>query len=106
MEPSLAGGMKVCLPHLGHMIKIATMPIYGKNLLKIFFSRIKGPMAWGLVCSIGDMGPMKFEKSDDLELTLTFFMERSFFYIDSYRQNFLIFFLSETRKPRPLIFVV
>ena len=32
----------------GHMNKMATMPIYGKNPLNIFFSRTKRPMALGL----------------------------------------------------------
>ena len=32
----------------GHMTKMATMPIYGKNPLNIFFSRTKRPMALGL----------------------------------------------------------
>ena len=35
-------------------------------------------MARGLVCSIGDMGPIKFEKKDDLGLALTFFMAQGF----------------------------
>ena len=30
---------------LGHMTKMAAMPIYGKKPLKIFFSRTNGPMA-------------------------------------------------------------
>ena len=36
---------KVCVPHLGHMIKIAAMPIYGKSPLNFFFSSTKGPVA-------------------------------------------------------------
>ena len=32
----------------GHMTKMATMPIYGKNPLNIFFSGTKRPMALGL----------------------------------------------------------
>ena len=32
----------------GHMTKMATMPIYGKNPLNIFFSGPKRPMALGL----------------------------------------------------------
>ena len=42
----------------GHMTKMATMSIYGKNPLNIFFSRTKRPMA--LVCSIRDVGPTRF----------------------------------------------
>ena len=29
----------------GHMTKIAAMPIYGKNPLKIFFSGLDGPIS-------------------------------------------------------------
>ena len=32
----------------GHMTKIPTMPIYGKNPLNILFSGTKRPMALGL----------------------------------------------------------
>ena len=32
----------------GHMTKMATTPIYGKNFLNIFFSGTKRPMALGL----------------------------------------------------------
>ena len=32
----------------GHMTKMATMPIYGKNPLNVFFSGTKRPMALGL----------------------------------------------------------
>ena len=31
VEPPWVGGRKVCSPLLGHMTKMATMPIYGKN---------------------------------------------------------------------------
>ena len=33
----------------GHMTKMATMPIYGKNFLNLFFSVTKRPFALGLV---------------------------------------------------------
>ena len=32
----------------GHMTKMATMPIYGKNFLNVFFSGTKRPMALAL----------------------------------------------------------
>ena len=35
------GGTKVCSNGPGHMTKLATTPIYGKNLKKIFFSGTK-----------------------------------------------------------------
>ena len=34
--------------HIGHMAKMAATPIYGKNHLKIFFSRSRRPMILGL----------------------------------------------------------
>ena len=50
-------GTKVCSWHLGHMTKMAAMPIYGKNPSKIFFSRTGRPFSRNLVCSIGDFSP-------------------------------------------------
>ena len=32
----------------GHMTKMATMPVYGKNSLNVFFSGTKRPIALGL----------------------------------------------------------
>ena len=48
METPYDGGTKVCSNVPGHMTKMAAMPIYGKNPLKIFFSRTKRPMTLGL----------------------------------------------------------
>ena len=42
------GGTKVCSNAPGHVTKMAAMPIYGKNPLKIFFSRTRRPMTLGL----------------------------------------------------------
>ena len=36
MEPPWGGGTKVCSKGPDHMTKMAAMPIYGKNLKKIF----------------------------------------------------------------------
>ena len=36
--------MKIYTNKLGHMTNMAAMPIYGKNLKKIFFSRTNRPM--------------------------------------------------------------
>ena len=41
---SLGRGTKVCPRHVGHMTKMADMPIYGKNSSKIFFSRTGRPI--------------------------------------------------------------
>ena len=54
VEPPWVGGTKVCLQHLGHMTKMATMPIYGKNPSKIFSGT---DFQESLVCSIGDPSP-------------------------------------------------
>ena len=35
---------KIYAKYFGHMTKMAAMPIYGKNHLKIFFSRTRRPM--------------------------------------------------------------
>ena len=52
--------MKVCSSGSGHMTKMATTPIYGKNPIKIF-SRTRRLMTLGLgMYSIGDVGPTKF----------------------------------------------
>ena len=39
MQPLDRGGKKVYIFRPGHMAKMAAMPIYGKNLKKIFLSR-------------------------------------------------------------------
>ena len=39
VEPPWVGGTKKFSRHMGHMTKMATTPIYGKNPSKIFFSR-------------------------------------------------------------------
>ena len=48
METPKDPGTKVCSNGPGHMTKMAAMPIYGKNPLKIFFSRTRRPMTLGL----------------------------------------------------------
>ena len=45
VEPPWEGGTKVYINGPGHMTKMAAMPIYGKNLKKIFFSRTGGPIS-------------------------------------------------------------
>ena len=44
VEPPWVGGTIFCSQHLGHMTKMAAMPIYGKNPSKIFFSRTCRPI--------------------------------------------------------------
>ena len=45
MQPPGKGVKKAYIYCPGHMTKMATMPIYGKNLKKNFFSRTTGPIA-------------------------------------------------------------
>ena len=73
VEPPWVGGMKVCSGGLGHMTKMAATPVYGKNHLKILFSRTKGPMTLGLGMQHWGHGPNKVCSNDDLGMTLTFF---------------------------------
>ena len=49
MEPPWVEGTKFCSRHLGHMTKMAAMPIYGKNPSKIFFSRT----GWPIITKLG-----------------------------------------------------
>ena len=67
-------GNEICSRGLGHMTKMAATPIYGKNPSRIFFSRTKGPVTCGLVCSIGAIIGCS---NDDPRLTLTYFTARS-----------------------------
>ena len=39
---------KIFTNYTGHMTKMATTPIYGKNPVNVFFSGTKRPMAMGL----------------------------------------------------------
>ena len=51
----------------GHMTKMSITPIYGKNLLHIFLSGTKRPMAVGLgMYSIGDVGSTRFAQMINL----------------------------------------
>ena len=45
-------GMKIYTNEQGHMTKVATMPIYGKNLKKSSPPETIDRWPWNLVCSI------------------------------------------------------
>ena len=60
VEPQWDGGTKVWSNGLGHMIKMAAMGIYGKNLKKSSSLEPKGWWPWKLVCSIGYSSSTKF----------------------------------------------
>ena len=74
IEPHWDGGTKICSRGLGHMTKMAAMPIYGQ---KSSSPEPKGQWPCGLVCSIGDLGPIIVCSNDDPWLTLTYFTARS-----------------------------
>ena len=71
------GEKKVCSNGPGHMTKMAAMPIYGKNPLKIFFSRTIRPMTLGLGMKHLPCGAYQVCSNDDPGLTLTYLTPRS-----------------------------
>ena len=76
METALDTGTKVCSNGPGHMTKMATTPIYGKNPLKIF-SRTRRRMALGLGMQHLGCGAYQVCSNDDPRLTLTYLTSRS-----------------------------
>ena len=54
------GETKVCSNGPGHMIKMAAMPIYGKNVKKSSTLELKGRWPWNLVCIVGCSSTTKF----------------------------------------------
>ena len=59
----------------GHMTKMATMPIHGKNSLNILCNQ--RPVALGLEMQRCERGPYQVCTNDESRLTLTYFMARS-----------------------------
>ena len=74
---SWIGEWKINRRGLGHMTKMATIPIYGKNPSKIFFSRTKGPMTLWLGRKHWGLGPIIVCSNDEARLTLIYFTARS-----------------------------
>ena len=70
-------GNQSCSTGPCYMTKMATMPIYGKNLKKIFFSRTKRLMTLKLSMQHWVLEYFKICSNDDPGLTLTYFMARS-----------------------------
>ena len=48
----------------GHLTNMATIPIYGKNFLNLFFSGTKSPLA--LICSIVGVSSTRFAQMMNL----------------------------------------
>ena len=76
--------MKVWSNGPGHMTKMAAMPIYGKNPLKIVFSETGRPTTFGLSIQHQGLGPYKNCSNDDPVLTLTYFTARSTFLTNAF----------------------
>ena len=80
--------------HLDHMTKIAAMPYMLKTLKNLLIRSHRTLWPWVIVCGIGNMGPIKFEKKYNLQLTLTFLTERSNYFtktpIGITLKNFLV----------------
>ena len=53
------GGTNVFINYPGHMTKMATMPIYGKNPSKVVFSRTTGPISTKLGMKHRGLKPFK-----------------------------------------------
>ena len=77
MEHPWDGGTKVCSNGPGHMTKLAAMPIYGKNLKKIFCSGTKRQMTLKLGMQHLVLEYYQVYSNDDPGLTLTNFTTRS-----------------------------
>ena len=68
---------KIYTKYSGHMTKMSAMPIYGKNPLKIFFSRTRRPVTLGLGMQHWGCGAYQVCSNDDPKLTLTYLTSRS-----------------------------
>ena len=63
--------------NLGHMTKMAGMPIYGKNPSKLFFSGTTGPISMKLGMKHWDLEYYNVIINYDIWMTLTYFTARS-----------------------------
>ena len=77
MESQWDGATKVCSNSPGHITKMTTMSIYGKNPKTIFFSRTKRLMTLKLRMWHWVLEYYQVYSNDDPGLTLTYFMARS-----------------------------
>ena len=68
--------MKICSNGPAHITKMAAMPIYGINPLKIFFSETSMPVTFEHGIQHQGLEPIKFCSNDDPGLTLTYFTAR------------------------------
>ena len=85
------------------MTKMATMPIYGKNPLKVFFSRTRKLVTLGLGMFHKGCGTYQVCSNDDPKLTLTYITSRSNLLPNAFKWDFfekLIFWI--LLKPKSL----
>ena len=76
-EASIGRGNQCIKNNLGHMTKMATMPIYGKNPWKIFFSGTGRPTSTKLGMKHWWLKYYNVYINHDPVMTLTYFMARS-----------------------------
>ena len=90
------------------MTDMATMPIYGKNSLNLFFSGTKRPLAFNLdlVCRIGDVGPTRLAQIMNLGWPwLTWWQGQIWFLMHLYGENlkmFIFYNWAEFIKVKPI----
>ena len=77
MKTSFDNVVKIYTNCFGHMPKMADIPIYGKNPLKIFFSRTRQLMTIGFGMLHSGCRAYQVCSSDVPRLTLTYITSRS-----------------------------
>ena len=77
----------MCANGYGRMTKMAAMPIYGKNPLKIF-SRTRRLMTLGLYMQHWGCGAYKVCSNNDPRLTLTYLTSRSNLLPNAFKWDF------------------
>ena len=76
VEPLWIGETKVSSRHLGHMTKMADMPIYGKTLQNLLLWNRRADFHETWYIASGSL-PIIVCSNDDPEVTLTYFTARS-----------------------------
>ena len=100
MEPPLNGGTKVYSNGPGHMTKMATMPIYGKNFKKIFSGTIR-PMTLKLGMQHQVLKYYRVCSNNDPWLTLTYYSARSYLVSYGFFRNYCpLWFEISNRWPK------
>ena len=79
---------KIFTKYFGHMTKMAATPIYGKNLLKIFFFRTRRPVTLRLGMQHWGFGAYQVCSNDDPRLTLTYLTSRSNLLPNAFKWDF------------------